>query len=96
LFTEELKNKLEKVYVSEEGQRIYRMRKARVELPFGYIKRDLGVDHFLLRGLEGVNGEMGLLATSFNLKRMMNLLGISALLDFLRGNRTALNEECRA
>lgn len=94
LFTEELKNKLEKVYASGEGQRIYRMRKARVELPFGYIKRDLGADHFLLRGLEGVNGEMGLLASSFNLKRMMNLIGISALLDFLRGNKTASEVGC--
>jgi hypothetical protein len=95
LFTEELKNKLEKLYSSEEGQRIYRMRKTRVELPFGYIKRDLGVDHFLLRGLEGVNGEMGLLATSFNIKRMMSLLGISAILDYLRGNKNGMIE-CRA
>ncbi len=95
LFTEELKNNLERVYDSEEGQRIYRMRKARAELPFGYIKRDLEAGYFLLRGREGVNGEMGLLATSFNIKRMMNLIGISALLDFLRGNKTALNVECR-
>lgn len=95
LFTEELKNNLERVYDSEEGQRIYRMRKARAELPFGYIKRDLEAGYFLLRGREGVNGEMGLLATSFNIKRMMNLIGISCLLDFLRGNKTALNGECR-
>jgi transposase len=96
LFTEELKENLKKLYDSPEGQKIFRMRKARAELPFGYIKRDLEAGYFLLRGREGVNGEMGLLATSFNIKRMMNLIGISSLLDFLKGNKTALNQECRA
>lgn len=87
LFTEELKENLKKLYDSSEGQKIFRMRKARAELPFGYIKRNLEAGYFLLRGREGVNGEMGLLATSFNIKRMINLVGISALLNFLIGKR---------
>lgn len=96
LFTEELKNNLARIYDSEEGKRIFRLRKSRVELPFGYIKRDLEAGYFLLRGREGVNGEMGLLGTSFNLKRMMKLIGISALLEYLRGNKNALSGMCRA
>lgn len=87
LFTEELKENLKKLYDSPEGQKIFRMRKARAELPFGYIKRNLEAGYFLLRGREGVNGEMGLLAASFNIKRMINLVGISALLNFLIGKK---------
>lgn len=96
LFTEELKDNLERVYNSADGQRIFRMRKARAELPFGYIKKDLDVGYFLLRGQDGVNGEMGLLATSFNIKRMMNLKGISALLDFLKGNKNCIERRVQS
>jgi hypothetical protein len=91
-----LKDNLERVYNSADGQRIFRMRKARAELPFGYIKKDLDVGYFLLRGQDGVNGEMGLLATSFNIKRMMNLKGISALLDFLKGNKNCIERRVQS
>lgn len=85
LFNEELKIELEEKYASKEGQRIYKMRREKAELPFGYIKRDMGAGHFLLRGSEGVNGEMALLATGFNIKRMINLLGIPVILAILGG-----------
>lgn len=82
LLNEKLKEELAEMYESEEGQRIYSLRKQKVELPFGFIKRNLGAGYFLLRGREGVNGEMSLLSTSFNISRMINLLGISTLLAF--------------
>ncbi len=41
-------------YASEAGQAVYRKRKAKVELPFRHIKRNLGAGRFLLRGLAGV------------------------------------------
>ena len=85
LFNEELKIELEEKYASKEGQRIYKMRREKAELPFGYIKRDMGAGHFLLRGSDGVNGEMALLATGFNIKRMINLLGIPVILSVLGG-----------
>ena len=85
LFNEKLKDELAELYESEEGQRVYSLRKQKVELPFGFIKRNLGAGYFLLRGREGVNGEMSLLSTSFNISRMINLLGISPLLTFFGG-----------
>jgi transposase len=50
------------------------------ELPFGHIKRNLNAGHFLLRGLDGVRAEASLLASCFNLARMITLLGVPALI----------------
>ena len=85
LFNEDLKEELEKIYESEEGREIYKFRKQKVELPFGHIKRNLGAGYFLLRGREGVNAEMSLLSTSFNISRMITLLGVQFLLPMLLG-----------
>lgn len=75
LVEEEVKEKLEKYYESEEGQKIYAKRKMRVEHPFGHMKYNLGVGSFLLRGFEGVNAELSLLATCFNITRMITIVG---------------------
>ena len=76
---EELREKFEAQYLEPESQAIYRKRKAKVELPFGHIKRNLGVNAFLLRGLPGVKAEASLLGTCFNLVRMITLLGVTTL-----------------
>lgn len=75
LRNEETKEYLEKIYESEKGQEIYSKRKMKVELPFGHIKRNLGANYFLLRGFEGVNAEFSILASCFNLARMLTILG---------------------
>lgn len=75
LLDEEIKLKLEQQYRLPFAQAIYRLRKQKVELPFGHIKRNLGVNAFLLRGLQGVKAEMSLLGTCFNMARMITLLG---------------------
>jgi transposase len=72
---EKVKEALEKIYESEAGRKIYNLRKERAELPFGHMKRNLGAGYFLLRGLEGVNAEMSILSTCFNISRMVTLLG---------------------
>jgi hypothetical protein len=72
---EALKEKLEAQFAEPQSQEIYRRRKARVEHPFGHIKRNLKTDAFLLRGRDGVQAETSLLATCFNLARMITLLG---------------------
>jgi hypothetical protein len=77
---EEVKEKLEAQYEEAASQEIYGRRKARVEHPFGHIKRNLKTDAFLMRGREGVNAETSLLATCFNLARMITLLGVSGLI----------------
>ncbi len=58
LIQEEVKEKLERQYEQPESQEIYARRKARVEHPFGHIKRNLGMTNFLLRGREGVQAEI--------------------------------------
>lgn len=78
LRSEEIKEKLEKQYLG--GLNIYKRRKERVEHPYGHIKRNLGVSGFLMRGLEGVRGEMGMLATCFNISRMITILGVSGMM----------------
>lgn len=72
---ESTKEEISEFYKSEEGQKIYEKRKMRVELQFGHLKRNLGAGAFLLRGIESINAELGLLGTSFNLVRMVTLLG---------------------
>lgn len=59
---------------------IYARRKEKMELPFGHLKRNLGVDSFLLGGLAGVRAEMSLLSSYLNLARLIGLLGVSGLI----------------
>ena len=87
LMFEEVKEKLEAQY--ETAKEIYQRRKQRVELPFGHIKRNLKTSAFLLRGKVGVNAETSLLATCFNVARMITILGISTLMEKLPPLRTA-------
>jgi transposase len=77
---EEFRERLQKEYEKPESQGIYNLRKQKVELPFGHIKRNLNAGHFLLRGLEGVRAEASLLASCFNLARMITLMGVPALI----------------
>jgi len=75
LIHEATKEKLEAQYEIPEAQAIYKRRKEKVELPFGHIKRNLKVDAFLLRGKEGAQAEISILATCFNISRMITLFG---------------------
>lgn len=83
LVNEKLKEKLEQLYKSDEGQEVYKKRKEKVELPFGHIKRNMNVGSFLLRGNSGVNAEMAVFSTCFNISRMMTLVGKQALMQRL-------------
>ncbi|MCH9023316.1 MAG: IS1182 family transposase [Planctomycetes bacterium] len=84
LVNEQLKEKLEKQYLQPESQAIYRRRKEKAELPFGHFKRNLKVTAFLLRGLAGVRAEASLLSTSFNMARMITILGVSGLIEKIK------------
>jgi transposase len=81
LMLEDLREKFEAQY--EASQAIYARRKTRAEHPFGHIKRNLKTDGFMLRGKDGVQAETSLLATCFDLRRMMTILGISTLIEKL-------------
>lgn len=77
---EELRKEFESKYEKPESQKVYKLRKAKVELPFGHIKRNLKMDAFLLRGLDGVKAEMSILSTCFNIARMITIYGVSGLI----------------
>jgi transposase len=85
LHNEEMKLKLEVQYEEAASQKIYKRRKSRVEHPFGHIKRNLKTDSFLLRRRDGVQAETSLLATCFNMARMITIFGVSKLIEKLNG-----------
>lgn len=58
-----------------EIRQIYARRKARIEHPFGFIKKILGFGQFHLRGRQGAAAEASIVATCFNVRRMITLLG---------------------
>jgi transposase len=80
LINEEFKQMLEKQYLEPESQAIYKRRKELCEHPFGHMKRNLKLDAFLLRGREGVLAEISLLATCFNIRRIISILGIPGIM----------------
>jgi transposase len=84
LVDEELKEQTEASYASQQGQEIYKLRKQKVELPFGHLKRNLRVNQFMLRGKPKVNAEVAILATCFNITRMISILGIPKLILALK------------
>jgi transposase len=58
-------------------------RKQIVEHPFGTIKYWNDQGHFLMRGLENVRAEFSLSALIYNLKRVINILGVPKMLEAL-------------
>ena len=72
--------RLEAQYQEATSQEIYAGRKTRVEHPFWHIKQKLKTDAFLLRGRDGVQAETSLLATCFNVARMITIFGVDTLI----------------
>ena len=85
LHHEEVKQKLEVQYEQPESQEVYKLRKQKVELPFGHIKHNLKVSGFLLRGLAGVKAEASILSSCFNIARMISIVGVAGLITKLGG-----------
>lgn len=83
LLNEEIRVRLENQFETKASQKIYKLRQQKVELPFGHIKRNLGVSSFLVRGKEGAKAEMSLLSSCFNIRRMMTIVGIHKLIKKL-------------
>jgi transposase len=62
---------------------IMRRRQQLSEPPFGTIKRAMGQGYFLMRGLPKVGAEMSLTVLSYNLKRVINIIGVKKLIAAL-------------
>jgi transposase len=84
LHNEEVKQKLEAQYEEAQSQAIYARRKTKAEHPFGHIKRNLKTDFFHLRRKGGVQAETSLLATCFNMARMITIFGVGNLIERFR------------
>jgi transposase len=63
----------------DENPDAMRVRRQTVEHPFGTIKSWMGATHFQTRTLKRVRTEMALHVLAYNLKRVMNILGVGAL-----------------
>src|SRR5262249_18829977 len=62
-----------------------RTRRETVEHPFGTIKMRMGVTHFLCTTLPKVATEMALCVLTYNLTRMLNIVGVEALMEAITG-----------
>ena len=55
-----------------------------VEHPYGTIKWLMGYPRFLLSGMRKAKAELALEVMSYNLKRVVNILGVAAVLHALQ------------
>ena len=62
-------------------------RRETVEHPFGTMKWLMAHPRFLLKGLQKAKAELALGVLSYNLKRVINILGVPALLAALQPSR---------
>ncbi len=63
----------------------YRKRQMLVEHPFGTVKRGMDAYYVLTKGMKSVGAEIGLLFCVYNMKRVMNLLGVEEMVRRLQG-----------
>ena len=63
---------------------IMRVRRQTVEHPYGTLKLWMGSAHFLTRTLNRVSTEMNLHVLAYNLKRVMNILGVKPLIQAIQ------------
>ena len=61
-----------------------KLRRQTVEHPFGTLKAWMGATHFLTKSLPRVSTEMSLHVLAYNLKRVMQILGIEPLMQAMR------------
>ena len=68
----------------DEHPEAMRRRRETAEHPFGTIESWMGATHFQTKTLKRVRTEMALHVLAYNLKRVMNILGIDPLIAAMR------------
>jgi hypothetical protein len=58
-------------------------RKAIVEHPYGTMKRGMNSGYFLMKGIKKVAAEMSLTVMGYNIKRVINILGVRKMIEAL-------------
>ena len=61
-----------------------KIRRQTVEHPFGTLKAWMGTTHFLTRTLPKVRTETSLQVLAYNMKRMIQIFGVSPLITAIR------------
>ena len=68
----------------EENKELYRRRQQIVEHPFGTMKRQWGFDHIMTKkGKKRASADVGLIFIAYNLRRLLNIVGIDGLREAL-------------
>lgn len=67
----------------EQTPEAMQIRRRTVEHPFGTIKAWMGATHFLTRTKARVSTEMSLHVLAYNMKRMINIPGVRALMKVM-------------
>jgi len=65
----------------KEDPQLMKQRQQLAEHPFGTIKRAMMSSYFLMRELKKVSAEMRLTVLSYNIKRVINILGVERLIE---------------
>jgi transposase len=69
----------------EANKETYKKRQAIVEHPFGTIKRQWGFSYILTKKyIDRAGSDVGLMFTCYNLRRLINILGIDMLKEYLQ------------
>ncbi|MCG7850028.1 MAG: transposase [ANME-2 cluster archaeon] len=65
----------------KENMDVVKKRNCMSEHPFGTIKRGFNQGYFLSKGLRKVGGEMGFTMLAYNIRRVINILGVRKLME---------------
>jgi len=70
----------------ENNKEYYRQRQAIVEHPYGTLKRQWGFNYILTkRYIKKAEADVGLMFIAYNLRRIINILGVNVLQNYLKG-----------
>jgi len=77
----------------ELNKALYKRRQAIVEHPYGTIKRQWGFSYIMTKkSLKRASADVGLMMTAYNLRRIINILGVERLRKYLKeGNNLFLS-----
>jgi transposase len=76
----EYMNNFKESMKSKTNKKMIEKRKEIIEHPFGTIKRNLGYEYFMQRGIEKVKAEFSFICFVYNFKRVLKILGVKGFL----------------
>lgn len=68
---------------TQDNKKLFQQRQMIVEHPFGTVKRQWGFGYFLTRGLRSVKTEASLMFLAYNVRRVINILGVQGMQERL-------------